>query len=176
MMRKFRSSLPFVILSALLTLPLAARAQATMSAPASVLTPAEAGKLLPQSVFFAGQSAPTQLRNATGVRFAGGDLVLAVLVDSSGYSGGVQQAFQGYLLTEVPLTIGGHRLPAGAYGMGIVNGQLAVMDIGNHPLLHAPAMHDAKMHRPVPLQVLAGLHGGYRLCFGRECVPFRQAM
>lgn len=176
-MRRNLRTLPIhlAVLSALLALPLAAAAQATMSAPAGVLDAAQAGKLLPHSVFFAGQSAPTQLRNAAGVRFAAGNLMLAVLVDSSGYSGGVAQKYQAYLLTEVPLEIGGHTLPPGAYGAGVVQDRFEVMDIGNHTVLRAAANHDAKMHRPVPLQVVAGMHGAYRLCFGRECVEFRLA-
>lgn len=177
-MRTIRKTFPihFAAVFALLALPLGAAGQASMSAPPGVLNAAEAGKLLPHAVFFAGQTAPTQLRNAAGVRFSGGEAMLAVLVDSSGYSSGVQQAFQGYLLTEVPLEFGGHRLPVGAYGVGVVNGQLRVMDIAGHEVLEAAATHDGKMHRPVPLQVTAGHGGAYRLCFGRECVEFRQAM
>lgn len=177
MIRTIRKSFPIhlMVLSALLALPLAAAAQSGKSAAPGVLNAAQAGKMLPHSVFFAGQTAPTQLRNAAGVRFAGGDLMLAVLVDSSGYSGGVAQKYQAYLLTEVALEIGGQTLQPGAYGMGVVNGKLLVMDIGSHQVLQAAAMHDAKMHRPVPLQVVSGNGGTYRLCFGRECVEFRQA-
>lgn len=157
--------------AAALALPLFAAAQA-----AGVLDAQQAGKLLPPAVYFDGQSASTQLRNATGVRFADGQLALAVLVDSSGYSGAVAQKYQGYLLAQVPLDFGGHRLPAGAYGMGIVHGELHIMDIGDHDLLRTAATHDAAMHRPVPLQIVAGTTPDtYRLCFGRECILFRRA-
>jgi len=47
--------------------------------------------------------------------------VLAGLVDTSGYSTGVASKYQGYLITEVPLKIGGKRLPAGAYGFGFLD-------------------------------------------------------
>ncbi len=160
-------------LAALFLLPWAANAQST--AP-GILGAAQAGKLLPSSVYFAGQNATTQLRNSAGVRFTDGQLALAVLVDSSGYSGAVAQKYQGYLLTGVPLDFGGHRLMAGAYGMGVVHGQLYVMDLGNHNLFHTTATHDAQMHRPVPLQMLSGATPGtYRLCLGRECVSFDRA-
>ncbi len=175
MFRRIRSNDPIRIAAcaALLLLPLGLGAQA--AAP-GILDAAQAGKLLPASVYFADQSAPTQLRNSAGVRFADGQLTLAVLVDSSGYSGAVAQKYQGYLLTGVALDFGGHRLPAGAYGMGVVHGQLYIMDIGNHDLLHTVAIRDAKMHRPMPLQILSGATpGAYRLCFGRECVQFRRA-
>lgn len=169
-----RSSLLLLVaLAALLFQPLAASAQ---TAPV-ILHAADAGKLLPSFVFFDGQSASTQLRNSAGVRFADGKLVLAVLVDSSGYSGADRQRYQGYLFAEVPLSIGGHRLPAGAYGIGVVSGQLIVMDIGGRELIRSPAAHDTAIVHPVPLQVVAGAAAGsFRLCLGRNCVEFRQTL
>jgi hypothetical protein len=174
-MRGIRNAFPIhiLVLSAFLSLPLLAGARAV---PPEILDAAQAGKLLPSAVFFGGQSAPTQLRNSAGVRFIDARLALAVLVDSSGYSSGIQQKYQGYLLTEVALDFAGHRLPPGAYGIGMVQGKLYVMDIGNHGLFQTAAMHDATMHRPVPLQILAGSSPGtYRLCFGRDCVDFQRA-
>lgn len=160
-------------IAAAIFLPLLAFAQ---SPGGTLLHGPEAAKLLPDAVFFAGRSAGTQLRNAAGVRFSDGKCALAVLVDTSGYSTGVQQEYQGYLLTEAPLEIGGHSLPAGAYGVGFVGSQFHVMDIGAHDLLAAPAAHDGQMQRPVPLQVTDGASPAlYRLCFGRECVTFRRA-
>jgi hypothetical protein len=175
MLRRIRSTsaAQAAVFAALFLLPWAATAQ---SPAPGVLGAAQAGKLLPSAVYFCGQSATTQLRNSAGVRFADGQLALAVLVDSSGYSGAVAQKYQGYLLTGAPLDFGGHRLPPGAYGMGIVQGRLYVMDIGNHNLIQATAGHDAQMHRPVPLQILAGATPGtYRICLGRECVSFHRA-
>jgi len=175
MRRRTRRAFPvlFAAFAALFLLPPVARAQAP--AP-GILGAAQAGKLIPASVYFAGLTTTTQLRNSAGVRFADGQLALAVLVDTSGYSDAVQQKYQGYLLTGVALDIGGHRLPPGAYGMGVVHGRLYVIDIGNHDLFHTAAMHDAKMHRPVPLQILAGAApGSYRLCLGRDCVHFQRS-
>ena len=154
---------------------LAGTSSAQAPAP-GILNAAQASKLLPASVYFDGQTASTQLRNSAGVRFADGQLMLAVLVDSSGYSSSVAQKYQGYLSTGVPLNLGGQQLGPGAYGMGVVQGRLYVMDIGNHALFAAPATHDATLHRPVPLQILAGAQAGtYRLCLGRECIEFHQA-
>ncbi|HEX4004589.1 MAG TPA: hypothetical protein VHX60_00290 [Acidobacteriaceae bacterium] len=141
-----------------------------------VLHAQEAAKLLPDAVFFAGQSANTQIRNAAGVRFSNGEYALAVLVDTSGYSTAVQQKYQGYLLTESALEFEGHLLVPGAYGFGFVDGEFHVMDIGNHDLLQAPAHHDAGLARPRPLQILNGdSPGSWRLCSGRECVGFHHA-
>jgi len=88
----------------------------------AILHPADLAKVVPGSVFFRGQSATTQLRNSGGVRFANGYLMFATLVDNSGYSTGIQQKYQAYFITEVPLKIEGHRLAPGAYGAGVVNG------------------------------------------------------
>ena len=72
------------------TSPLHAQGTSNPSAT-TILSPADAAKLAPPSVFFAGQSASLQLRNTYGLRFADKAIVLAGLVDSSGYSTGIQQ-------------------------------------------------------------------------------------
>jgi hypothetical protein len=168
LLRTFRPH-SFVV-AALALLPLAATAQGT------ILHAPEASKLLPDAVYFAGKSANTQLRNSAAIRFSEDRYTLAVLVDTSGYSSAVQEKYQGYLLTEVPLEIGGHSLPPGSYGVGFVGNHFAVMDIGNHDLLQAPATHDDSMQHPLPLQILEGASpGSYRLCFGRNSVDFRRA-
>src|SRR5579862_4230250 len=69
----------------------------------TVLKPAETQKLLPPSVYYKAQSAPTQLRNSTGIKFADGYYVLSTMVDTSGYSSDVAAKYQAYFITEVPL-------------------------------------------------------------------------
>ncbi|MGB7190055.1 MAG: hypothetical protein WBD10_07965 [Acidobacteriaceae bacterium] len=145
----------------------------------AILHPADLAKIVPGSVFFRGQSATTQLRNSGGVRFADGALMFAVLVDNSGYSTGIQQKYQAYFITEIPLNIEGRRLVPGAYGAGIVktgaSPQFVIQDLGAHVLLQAPAKHDAKLHRPVPLEVMKDSGAGtYRLYFGRNYVEFER--
>ena len=148
-----------------------ANAQGTQD---TVLTVAEATKLLPAAVYFKGQSATTQLRNSGGVKFADGFYVLAVMVDTSGYSSDIQQKYQAYFITEVPLDFSGNALKPGAYGVGIVKDHFIVMDIAAHDLFTAPVVHDAELKRPTPLQLDAdGDH--YRLYFGRDYVSFAQA-
>ena len=148
--------------------------------PEAVLHPADLAKILPGSVFFRGQSATTQGRNSGGVRYADGYLTFAALVDNSGYSTGIQEKYQAYFITEVPITIGGHALAPGAYGAGIIKTasgpQFVVLDIGAHDLFATEAINDAKFRRPTPLQVLAGdSPGKYRLYFGRNYVDFERA-
>jgi hypothetical protein len=146
-------------------------------AEAKLLTAQEAGKLLPDAVFFRGQSAPIQTRNSGGVQFAKGSLFLVALVDTSGYSSSVQEKYQAYLITETPITIENHRLEPGAYGCGfLANNNFIVMDIGGHDLFSVHSTKDADLRRPSPLQVLQSSGGsGYRLYAGRDYVNFMQA-
>lgn len=141
----------------------------------TVLDAAAAQKMLPASVYYAGQSAPTQLRNSGGVKFADGRHVLTTLVDTSGYSTGIAARYQGYFITEVPLEIEGKRLPAGVYGIGfIANNQFVVTDVGAHDVLVVSSSNDAAMRRPRPLEVLTDPAGGFRLYAGRSYVRFHR--
>jgi hypothetical protein len=142
----------------------------------AVLTPAEAAKILPTSVFFRGQAAPVQGRNSGGVKYGDGLLTLAALVDNSGYSTAVQQKYQAYIITEAPIAINGHALRPGAYGVGFVQGHFGVLDIGNHDLFAVDATRDADLQRPTPLQVVAdSAPGSFRLYEGRDYVTFSRA-
>ena len=142
-----------------------------------VLTAQEAAKLLPDAVFFRGQSAPIQARNSGGVQFAKDALLLVSLVDTAGYSSSVQDKYQAYLITETAIDIEGHRLEPGAYGCGFLAANaFVVMDIGGHDLFSVRSSKDADLRRPTPLQVLPSSGGaGYRLYVGRDFVNFAQA-
>lgn len=133
-------------------------------------------KLFPERVFFRGQVASTQLRNAAGIHFADDAYLLFSLVDNSGYSTEIRQKYQAYVLSEVPLEIQGHALPAGAYGVGFVNGgKFIAMDLGAHDLIVAESSRDTEIKRPVPLQILGdSTTGKYRLYFGRDYAEFRR--
>ena len=133
-------------------------------------------KIFPERVFFRGQSAPVQLRNTGGVHFADDSYVLAGLVDSSGYSTGIKEKYQGYLLNEVTLEVGDQTLKPGAYGFGfLTGGKFMVMDLGANDVLQVTSQRDAEMKRPVPLQVAAASPAGsYRLYAGRDYVEFRR--
>lgn len=144
----------------------------------TVLTAAEVGKkLLPEKVFFRGQVATVQDRNTGGVRYPDGFLVLAGLVDSSGYSTGLKEKYQAYLINEVAVEIGGQTLKPGVYGIGFLEGnKFVVMDIGANDVLQAGSAKDTEMKRPVPLQFTASSgDGNYRLYHGREYVEFHRA-
>ena len=144
-----------------------------------VLHGAELEKLIPPSVFFQGQSATVQLRNAGGVRFPGNAVMFAVKVDTGGYATSVQERYQDYLITETPLLIGegsaAKTLAPGAYGVGFTEADgFLVMDIAGHTLFAVPAQSDKALRRPTPLQVLAE-GTGFRLYSGRTYVTFAPA-
>jgi hypothetical protein len=103
--------------------------------------------------------------------------VLSMLVDTSGYSTSVQQKYQGYFISEVPLHIQGQRLAPGAYGVGFLEGnRFLVMDIAAHDLFTVTSSHDTELKHPTPLRIAPGAStGSYRLYFGRNYVVFSRA-
>ena len=121
----------------LLVTPLLWNTRSSFAAPAddkkdvvlksSDMTP----KLFPETVFFRGQSAPVQMRNTGGVHFADDAYMLAGMVDNSGYSSGLRQKYQAYLLTEVPLQIGDQTVKPGAYGFGFLEGTMGLIVFRN---------------------------------------------
>ena len=134
-------------------------------------------KIFPETVFFRGQSAPVQMRNTGGVHYADDFYVLAGLVDNSGYSSGIRQKYQGYLLSEVPLQIGSQSVKPGAYGFGFLeNNKFVLLDLGANELFLADSKRDADLKRPTPFQVVATLETDkYRLYMGREFIEFSRA-
>ena len=138
-----------------------------------ILKPADTQKLMPASVWYDGQSAPTQLRNSGGVKFADGKFMLATLVDNSGYSTGIAAKYQAYLVVEEPVKIGVQSLATGVYGAGFITGdKFVVTDVGGNDVLTVSSTNDAALKRPVPLQVVADPAGGYRLYAGKNYVTF----
>jgi hypothetical protein len=168
----------WLVLCAILVLAgsvaVAQKAEDAGAAKESVLKATDVGdKLFPDQVFFRGQSATVQARNSGGVRYADGFMVLAALVDNSGYSTGIKEKYQGYLINEVSLEIAGQTLKPGQYGFGFVEGnKFVVMDVGANDVLQASSTKDAEMKRPVPLQVAASAAVKYRLYKGRDYVEF----
>jgi hypothetical protein len=138
-----------------------------------VLNPTQIQALFPASVYFSGQMATVQLRNTGGVRWSESKQTLFGMVDASGYSTGMRERYQFYILSDVPVDIGGKRLPAGAYGAGFLADKgFEVMDLGGTEIFHAAVQRDAAMQRPRPLQVTAAANGKYRLYLGRDYVEF----
>jgi hypothetical protein len=139
----------------------------------TVLKAADVQKLLPDSVWYKGQSAPAQKRNSGGVKFSDGSFVLATLVDNSGYASDVAAKYQAYFVAELPIKIGGQSLLAGVYGVGFIgDNKFVVTDIGARDVLTVSSSTDEEMKRPTPMQVTTDPGGGFRLYAGRRYVTF----
>jgi hypothetical protein len=114
-----------------------------------------------------------QIRNAGGFAGSNGKLTLAALVDTSGYAADVQAKYQGLLITESKLDIGGTALAPGQYGFGFTqDGKFLVMDVGANDLFKADVQSDDKLTHPVPLKMTAD-GGNYRLYSGRKWVTLK---
>lgn len=138
-----------------------------------VLSSDELKKATPSEYFFRGQKAPVQLRNAVGFQLADGKMVLAALVDASGYSTAIQQRYQGMLITEARLNIGGSSLPAGQYGFGFTSdGKFMVMDVGNNDVVSTSSQADAAVQHAVPLKLVED-GDGYKLYAGKNWVGIK---
>ncbi len=141
-------------------------------ASAQILTADQVKKLSPTSYYFAGQSASVQSRNTAGVKNSAGKIVLAGLVDTSGYSTAVQEKYQGFLITETKLTFDGATLDPGQYGFGFKDGKFVVMNVASTDLVSVASQNDDKVQHPVPLKIEKD-GDGYRLYAGRKYVVLK---
>lgn len=138
-----------------------------------VLSSEEVKKAVPTEYFYRGQKAPVQLRNAVGFQLADGKMTLASLVDASGYSTAIQQKYQGLLITETKLSIGGSTLPPGQYGFGFAaDGKFNVMDVANTDVLSTSYQTDQALQRAVPLKLVED-GNGYKLYAGKKWIAIK---
>lgn len=137
-----------------------------------LLSADELKSVVPAEFFFRGQKAPTQLRNATGFQMVDGKVTLAALVDVSGYSTAIQEKYQGLLITESKLKIGGSELAPGEYGFGFAADKFVVMNVASDDKLSAPYQTDAELKRPVPLKLVED-GSGYKLYAGKKWVALK---
>jgi len=166
-MKHIRFAILAVFIPALLTSAIAQQPSKHL------LTSAELKKAVPAEFFFAGQKASVQLRNAVGFQLADGKMALAALVDASGYSTSIQQKYQGMLITDVKLNIGGSELAPGQYGFGFTAGEkFVVMDVASNDILSTASQTDEALHRAVPLKLVED-GAGYKLYAGKKWVAIR---
>lgn len=138
-----------------------------------ILSSEELKKAVPSEYFFRGQKAPVQMRNAVGAQAADGKMLMAALVDASGYSSAIQQKYQGLLITEKKLMVGGSTLNPGQYGFGFTaEGKFVVMDVANDDVLTESFQTDQALQRPVPLKLVED-GAGYKLYSGRKWVELK---
>jgi len=137
-----------------------------------LLSSDELKKAVPAEFFFRGQKAPTQERNSVGFQTADGKITFAALVDVSGYSTAVQQKYQGMLVTESKVKIGGSELAPGEYGFGFTADKFVVMNVASDDTLSAPYQTDAELKRAVPLKMVED-GAGYKLYAGKKWVAVK---
>ncbi len=145
-----------VLFSALvLSLALSAMAQSAPSSP-TVVPSADLKKVVPDSYFFRGLSATTQLRNSAALHYPDDFYVMAGLVDTSGYSSDVKAKYNGFFITEKKLRFdGGAMLAPGQYGMGYTaDGKFHILNVAGDELLVADIVVDDKLARPQPLKIV----------------------
>jgi hypothetical protein len=143
-----------------------------LSVSAQVLSADELKKAIPQEYFFAGQKAPVALRNSVGFKTTSGKMVLAALVDTSGYATSIKEKYQGLLITETKLTVDGNSLEPGQYGFGFVDNKFLVMNVTASDVFSAGSMMDDQVKHAVPLK-LEKSGDGYRLYAGKAYVTLK---
>ncbi len=134
-----------------------------------ILQGADLKAVVPTTYFFDGQVAPVQLRNSVAVRLHDRKLILAGLVDNSGYSSGVAAKYQGFFISERKIEIEGTTLAPGQYGFGFADGKFRIMDVGGNDVLTVNYHQDDELKRPVPLKMVEA-NGSYRLYAGKKYI------
>lgn len=135
-----------------------------------ILSDPALSRIVPGSFYFAGQSAPTQMRNAAAAQIGRDRFVIAGLVDTSGYSTEISGKYEGFLITDSPIKVGGKLLGTGAYGFGFSkDGKLNIFDLSSKRILSAPAKFDDGVKRPRPLE-MALADNGVKLYKGKSYV------
>ena len=146
---------------------------AAAQGPSHILSADDLKKAVPEEYFFRGQKAPVQLRNSVGFQTSDGKMTLAALVDASGYSTAIQQKYQGLLITETKLNIGGTSLPPGQYGFGFAaDNKFVVMDVANNDVVSAAYDTDAALQRAVPLKLVQD-GAAFKLYAGKKWISIK---
>lgn len=136
----------------------------------TVLSGEELTRVVPSGFYFQAQSAPTQMRNAAAARFGTNRYVIAGLVDTSGYAADVRAKYEGFFITDSPVTINGSDVPTGAYGFGFSNdGKLNILDLAGNQLVSVSTTNDKDLKRPRPL-MMTSAGDGVRLYRGKDYV------
>jgi hypothetical protein len=161
-----RLVLSFAALFLFCSLPALATAQDAVT----VLAGSELTRVMPPGFYFQGLSAPTQMRNSAAARFGSKRYVIAGLVDTSGYAADVRAKYEGFFITDSPISINGTSLGTGAYGFGFSDdGKMQILDLAGNQLLSVSTTKDAELKRPRPLMMMKAADG-LRLYNGKDYV------
>jgi hypothetical protein len=165
-MKNFRNHLVSAVAVVVIaySIPLAEAAQDRVV----ILTGAELSRVVPPGFYFQGLSAPTQIRNAAAARFGANRYVIAGLIDTAGYAADVRAKYEGFFITDSPITINGSELSTGAYGFGFSNdGKLNILDLAGNQVLSVSTAKDSSLRRPRPLTMIKS-GNEVRLYSGRD--------
>jgi hypothetical protein len=136
----------------------------------TILSETEAVKVVPSGFYFEGQSGATQRRNSAAARFGTKHYVIAGLVDTAGYSTEVKAKYEGFIIADSAVSVGGSDLAVGAYGFGFSSdGKMNIFDVSGNQVVSVASHDDKDLKRPRPLQMVKG-DGGVRLYNGRNYV------
>jgi hypothetical protein len=135
-----------------------------------ILTGAQLARVVPPGFYFEGQSAPTQTRNSAAARFGERRHVIVGMVDTSGYSSDIRAKYEGFFITDSPISVGDEELGAGAYGFGFTDDQkFNLFDVGGRQVLSVGTTSDRALRRPRPLMMTRD-GAQVRLYSGRDFV------
>ena len=133
-----------------------------------VLVGADLLRVVPPGFYFQGLTAPTQMRNSAAARFGTKRYVIAGMVDTSGYAADIRARYEGFLITDSPITINGSDLGVGAYGFGFSNdGKLNILDLSGNEILSVTTTKDNQLRRPRPL-MMTKVRNDIRLYSGKD--------
>lgn len=134
-----------------------------------ILSASDVKSISPTTYYYAGRSASVQMRNTVGIRTQDGKNILAGMVDTSGYSTGIQQKYQGFFITEAKIHIEGTEVAPGEYGFGFMNDRFILTNVAAEDVLNTASKIDEQLKRPAPLKI-TDENGGYRLYAGKKYV------
>jgi len=100
------------------------------------------------------------MRNSAAARFGAKRYVISGLVDTSGYAADVRAKYEGFFITDSPITINGSELGTGAYGFGFSeNGKMQILDLAGNQILSVSTTNDSALKRPRPLMMTKAADG-----------------
>ena len=160
-----------LIATFVLILTISAVGQGAPTVP-TIVSGADLKKVVPDTYFFRGLSATTQLRNSSAIHYPDDFYVIIGLVDTSGYSSDVKAKYNGLFITEKTLKFGSSTLGPGQYGMGYTaDGKFHIMNVAGNELLVADITVDDKLARPQPLKIVVD-GATAKLYLGKKYVTF----
>jgi hypothetical protein len=178
-MKKYWPSISALVLVVLAyaALPVPLRAQGAFE----VVTGKAFDSALPKDFYLEGNAIPTQKRNAALVKTPAGARVLFALIDTTGYSSQIQQKYEGMLITEGSLSLGGHKLGVGSYGFGYTkpaatsneDATFFLYNQAGEKVGECAARKDTEIKQPNPLQVVVGRDKTAKLYLGRYWVELK---